>query len=382
MLNYLTRLKMKHVVVFSCVCLLVSQPDVFTQEKSPTIEQELSIMSKVLEASLDSRLLKDWHGPWPGRSAFDSRIESDYIPTVGAIFTINVNFPVVKPEDESADPVSSTSEPDDLWEKMSKPKKEKRAFGGNRGFTGIGIKIKKDGDDIVIFEPFKNSPAEKAGLIKGDVILEVEGESVRGMSLEDVGGKILGPEGSKVLIGYLRRAEPGSSGSEREVIIEREKIALGVPRIPKMPERIRVPEPVEYRVDFDSLELAEPHNIYFDKGFGRGTISLSDVYFQEFEYDAARVDALHQTLLTIMARYGHRMTNVPDNERVLLRIVAPPSRGDKPNTFNYSKRSSRLMYDGVLHREVDHLLLSFEKKDLKEGVARENLAKKVKPVTY
>lgn len=53
-------------------------------------------------------------------------------------------------------------------------------------YGGIGALISTQDDYIVISEPYENCPAQKAGLMAGDIILEVEGRSTKGKSTGDV----------------------------------------------------------------------------------------------------------------------------------------------------------------------------------------------------
>lgn len=53
-------------------------------------------------------------------------------------------------------------------------------------YKGVGVSIIKYKDDIYILTVFKNSPADKAGLKIGDIILEVDGNSVKGKEADDV----------------------------------------------------------------------------------------------------------------------------------------------------------------------------------------------------
>lgn len=89
-------------VTIVCGFALLAQTTAAYEESSTGIAKELEIMSKVLEASLDSSGIEDWHASSIGYSAFQSKIKREYIPTVGAIFTIDVNFPIVKPEEDVA----------------------------------------------------------------------------------------------------------------------------------------------------------------------------------------------------------------------------------------------------------------------------------------
>src|SRR5687768_7597435 len=49
-------------------------------------------------------------------------------------------------------------------------------------YGGVGAVIRKKGDYVVITEPYENSPAHKAGLLAGDIIIEVAGQTTKGKS--------------------------------------------------------------------------------------------------------------------------------------------------------------------------------------------------------
>ena len=88
-------------------------------------------------------------------------------------------------------------------------------------FEGIGanVSMRRDGK-LQIVAPLKDSPAEAAGLRPGDVILEVDGESILGLSLLEAVGKIRGPRGSEVmlLIIHLGAIDPIVVVIRRDVI--------------------------------------------------------------------------------------------------------------------------------------------------------------------
>lgn len=65
-------------------------------------------------------------------------------------------------------------------------------------FEGIGAEIQERDGYIVIVSPIKGSPAEKAGLRPEDKILEVDGESIRGMSATEAVMLIRGDKGTTV----------------------------------------------------------------------------------------------------------------------------------------------------------------------------------------
>jgi len=66
-------------------------------------------------------------------------------------------------------------------------------------FQGIGAQVALNkSNQPVIVAPLENSPAEKAGIKTGDIILEVNGKSTEGMSLTEVVLNIRGPAGTSV----------------------------------------------------------------------------------------------------------------------------------------------------------------------------------------
>ncbi|MEQ2527471.1 S41 family peptidase [Bacillaceae bacterium CLA-AA-H227] len=72
-------------------------------------------------------------------------------------------------------------------------------------FEGIGAEVGLVDGKIVIVVPFKDSPAEKAGLKPNDQILSVDGESVVGLDLYEATLKIRGEKGSKVKLEIARQ---------------------------------------------------------------------------------------------------------------------------------------------------------------------------------
>lgn len=72
---------------------------------------------------------------------------------------------------------------------------------------GIGAELALRKDEVVIVAPLKGSPAERAGLMPKDVILEVDGKSVADKSLQDIVSTIRGPQGSSVTLTILRGNE-------------------------------------------------------------------------------------------------------------------------------------------------------------------------------
>jgi carboxyl-terminal processing protease len=89
-------------------------------------------------------------------------------------------------------------------------------------FSGIGLTVTEVKQGLRVERVFPDSPAEKAGLESGDLIVSVEGDSIAGQSSEASTEKIKGPEGTEVTIGVKKP----SGGKVRQLEIERAQISL------------------------------------------------------------------------------------------------------------------------------------------------------------
>ena len=87
-------------------------------------------------------------------------------------------------------------------------------------FSGLGIEIGQDRGYVTIIAPIDGSPAEAAGLEAGDVILKIDGESVRDLPVNKSVELMRGPTGSEVLLTIGRRgvADPFDVTVIRDII--------------------------------------------------------------------------------------------------------------------------------------------------------------------
>jgi carboxyl-terminal processing protease len=92
----------------------------------------------------------------------------------------------------------------------------------NGSFEGIGAEVQMQNNHVVIVAPIDGSPAQKAGVAPGDIILKVDGVDMTGQSLEAVVQRILGPAGTKVTI-TLQNPE---TKVVRDLTITRAKITV------------------------------------------------------------------------------------------------------------------------------------------------------------
>ncbi|MDI3339631.1 MAG: S41 family peptidase [Sphaerobacter sp.] len=77
-------------------------------------------------------------------------------------------------------------------------------------YVGVGIQIEMRDDRIVVVAPLNESPAAAAGIRPGDVLVSVDGQSVAGLSLDEVVRLVRGEEGTTVELVFERpgQAEP------------------------------------------------------------------------------------------------------------------------------------------------------------------------------
>ena len=89
-------------------------------------------------------------------------------------------------------------------------------------FAGLGITVAIKDRYPVIISPIEDTPASRAGLRSGDLIVAVEGTDTRDMSLETIVDALRGEPGTEVRIEIVHRL----GGPRHEVVIEREIIEI------------------------------------------------------------------------------------------------------------------------------------------------------------
>lgn len=73
-------------------------------------------------------------------------------------------------------------------------------------FGGLGIVISMRNNILTIVAPMENTPGSRAGLLSGDHIVEIDGESTEGLSLQEAVRKLRGPPDTDVTIKVVRPA--------------------------------------------------------------------------------------------------------------------------------------------------------------------------------
>ncbi len=74
-------------------------------------------------------------------------------------------------------------------------------------FSGIGMEIGLRDNVVTVIAPLPETPAEKAGLLAGDMIIKIDGESTEGMQVDEAVRRIRGEKGTTVVLSTFREGE-------------------------------------------------------------------------------------------------------------------------------------------------------------------------------
>ncbi|GHC53281.1 S41 family peptidase [Neogemmobacter tilapiae] len=99
----------------------------------------------------------------------------------------------------SLDPHSSYLPPEDFEDMQVETKGE---------FGGLGIEVTQEEGFVKVVSPMDETPAAKAGILAGDYITHVDGESVLGLQLDEVVEKMRGEIGSEIIVTIVREGTP------------------------------------------------------------------------------------------------------------------------------------------------------------------------------
>ncbi len=87
-------------------------------------------------------------------------------------------------------------------------------------FGGLGIEVTQENGYIKVISPIDDTPASRAGVKPGDLILALDGKTVQGLSLNDAVDKMRGPANSRIKLTIKREGndQPVELSMNREVI--------------------------------------------------------------------------------------------------------------------------------------------------------------------
>ncbi|WP_022665325.1 S41 family peptidase [Desulfospira joergensenii] len=123
-------------------------------------------------------------------------LEKNYVDGVDAEDLIHNS---IKGMVENLDPHSSFMPPEAFDDLQDDTKGE---------FSGIGIVITTKDGILTVVSPIEGTPAYRAGITAGDIIIKIDGDSTKGMALWEAVNKMRGPRFEEVLITIIRDREP------------------------------------------------------------------------------------------------------------------------------------------------------------------------------
>jgi carboxyl-terminal processing protease len=89
-------------------------------------------------------------------------------------------------------------------------------------FSGVGLTVNEVPKGLRVADVLPGTPAERAGIRQGDVIVTVDGESIAGVPSDVSTARIKGPKGTEVELGLV----PAGGGERRELVVERAEVRV------------------------------------------------------------------------------------------------------------------------------------------------------------
>jgi carboxyl-terminal processing protease len=123
------------------------------------------------------------------------RIRADYVeePDDGKLVEAAINGML-----SSLDPHSSYLNAKDYQDMQVQTRGE---------FFGLGIEVTMENELIKVISPIDDTPAAKAGILAGDLITQLDGEQVQGLTLREAVEKMRGPANSSIVLTIVRKGE-------------------------------------------------------------------------------------------------------------------------------------------------------------------------------
>lgn len=89
-------------------------------------------------------------------------------------------------------------------------------------FGGIGIEVGLEDGFIKVITPIDDTPAQRAGIQAGDLIIKIDDQLVKGLTLQEAVAHMRGPRGSEIRLSILREG----SGTPLELTLQRDTIRI------------------------------------------------------------------------------------------------------------------------------------------------------------
>ena len=120
---------------------------------------------------------------------------------------------IIKSMLENFDPYTEYYEEKDL---------EDLAIKTDGEFSGVGLQIYMYEDQLTVVGPIEGSPASRAGIFTGDEIMNIDGETTKGLELKEATNKIRGDKGTDVILTIKKPI----TGETEDYVITRDVITI------------------------------------------------------------------------------------------------------------------------------------------------------------
>ena len=120
---------------------------------------------------------------------------------------------IIKSMLENFDPYTEYYEAKDL---------EDLAIKTDGEFSGVGLQIYMYEDQLTVVSPIEGSPASRAGIFTGDEIMNIDGETTKGLDLKEATNKIRGDRGTDVVLTIKKPI----TGETEDYVITRDIITI------------------------------------------------------------------------------------------------------------------------------------------------------------
>lgn len=127
----------------------------------------------------------------------------------------------------------------DPYTKFLDPKEFEEENSSIKGsLKGIGVQIGVRDGKLLIIAPIEDTPGEKAGLLAEDEILEIDGKSTKGISVDKAADQIRGEEGTTVTLLIKRKGQPNKLYKITRAEIEIKSVSEKMPFDTKLNDSI------------------------------------------------------------------------------------------------------------------------------------------------
>jgi carboxyl-terminal processing protease len=127
----------------------------------------------------------------------------------------------------------------DVYTKFLTPKEYKEESESIQGsLKGIGVQIGVREGKLLIIAPLEDTPGERAGLKSEDEILEIDGKSTKGITVEAAAEAIRGPEGTNVKLLVKRKGEVAKLYTIERANIELKSVSTKAPKLGKVDDNL------------------------------------------------------------------------------------------------------------------------------------------------